>query len=321
MPVPEITIVIPVYNCEKYIARCLDSILAQTFHGWEAVCVNDGSTDGSLAVLRAYEEKDGRIRVIDGENRGVSHARNQGVDAALGKFIGFVDADDMVEPQMYEFLLRAATENKNSVAVCDYESRREISGARLDYRADIVPAERLFPIDDTRFLGLSVCNKLFPRTLFGNLRFQEDVTSNEDFYVSAILCARARKLVYLDEVLYDYFPNPSSVSKSRFNVKWLTAIKAYSACYEELKNTDALRIRSFCLAKMFKTLLQLRFNAKGTEHAKTAARKCGECFRRYVFKLLFNGGIDLKTRLGLIVFYCFPLAYEKFRKKIDVTLR
>lgn len=318
---PEITIVIPVFNCEKYVARCLDSVLRQTFHGWEAVCVNDGSTDGSLDILRSYEKSDCRIRVIDGENRGVSHARNMGIDAAKGNYIGFIDADDMVEPQMYEFLLRAVTENKNSVAVCDYESRSDISGEILEYRADTVAAQRIFPIDDTRFLGLSVCNKLFPKELFGSLRFQEGVASNEDFYVSAILCARAQKLVYIGEVLYDYFPNPQSVSKSLFNEKWLTAIKAYSACYEEIKDTKAAQIKSFCLAKMYKTLLQLRYNAKGTPNEKTAEKQCASCFYRYLFSLLRDGGIDLKTKLGLIYFHFFPSAYNRFRIKNDPTLR
>ncbi len=321
MTEPEITIVIPVYNGERYIARCLDSIIAQTFHSWEAVCVNDGSTDGSLAVLRVYEKKDNRIHVIDGENQGVSHARNLGIDAAKGGYIGFVDADDMIEPQMYEFLLRAATENKNSVAVCDYEARCEVNGEKLEYRAETVTSERIFPINDTRFLGLSVCNKLFPAELFGSLRFQEGVASNEDFYVSSILCARAQKLVYINKVLYDYFPNYSSVSKSCFNVKWLTAIKAYSEAYEELINTGARQIVSFCLAKMYKTILQLRFNAKGTEHAKTAAKQCSECFREHLFVFLRDRGVDIKTKLGLVIFYCFPFTYEYFRKRNDQTLR
>jgi glycosyltransferase involved in cell wall biosynthesis len=318
---PKITIVIPVYNCEKYVARCLDSILAQTFHGWEAICINDGSTDGSLEILYSYAKRDKRIRVIDGENHGVSHARNLGLDGARGSFIGFVDADDMAEPQMYELLFRAASENRNSVAVCDYETRSEISAKVFDYRADIVPAEKIFPIDDTRFLGLSVCNKLFPKNLFGGLRFQEDVASNEDFYVSAILCSRAQSIVYSDVVLYCYFPNPKSVSKSGFNEKWLTAIKAYSSCYDKIKDTKAEQIKSFCLAKMYKTLLQLRFNAKGTPHEKTAVKQCTSCFYKYLFSFLCDRRISLKTKLGLTYFHFFPSAYYRFRARNDPTLQ
>ena len=97
-----ISIIVPVYNVEKYLERCLDSILSQTFSDFELILVNDGSTDHSLEICRSYAEKDERILLIDQENRGLSAARNAGIAVAKGEYLGFVDSDDYIAQNMYE---------------------------------------------------------------------------------------------------------------------------------------------------------------------------------------------------------------------------
>ena len=97
-----ISVIIPVYNTERYLRRCLDSIANQTYRDWEALCVNDGSTDGSRAILQEYADRDGRFTIIDKPNGGVSDARNVGMDAARGEYINFVDSDDLIHPQTFE---------------------------------------------------------------------------------------------------------------------------------------------------------------------------------------------------------------------------
>ena len=108
---PKITVIVPVYNTEKYLRRCVDSILAQTFTDFELLLVNDGSTDGSGAICDEYAQKDSRVRVFHKENGGVSSARNIGIDNAQGDWITFIDSDDRIEQRHLYLLYEARTEN------------------------------------------------------------------------------------------------------------------------------------------------------------------------------------------------------------------
>ena len=114
---PGISIIVPVYNTEKFLARCLDSILGQTFRDFEIICVNDGSTDGSQQILDRYVECDKRIKVIWQENAGLSAARNTAMKISKGKWLGFVDSDDTIDPNFYERLLAAADKNNADIVM------------------------------------------------------------------------------------------------------------------------------------------------------------------------------------------------------------
>ncbi|MFS0638315.1 glycosyltransferase [Mesobacillus foraminis] len=117
---PKVSIIVPVFNVEKYISRCLDSILNQSLGEIEIIAVNDGSTDSSLDIMKNFEAKDDRIKVINKRNGGVSSARNEGLSVAAGEFIGFVDPDDWVDENMYESLYKTAIENKAEIVMCSY---------------------------------------------------------------------------------------------------------------------------------------------------------------------------------------------------------
>ena len=114
-----ISVIVPVYKVEKYLKRCVDSILAQTYPCLEVILVDDGSPDGCPAICDEYAREDRRVRVIHKENGGLSDARNAGIDAAKGKFLGFVDSDDYVHPRFYELLLQALKEEGADIAGCD----------------------------------------------------------------------------------------------------------------------------------------------------------------------------------------------------------
>ena len=162
---PEISIIIPVYNGEKYLARCLDSVLAQNFSDVEILCIDDGSTDGSLAILREYAARDSRIRVLEQENSGASTARNAGLDAAQGTWIAFVDSDDEILPGSWGALLEGAGDED---AICfSAEEVREENGRwtciesgyfNVDYRG-----RRMLTDTDLPRLSMTVWDKLFRR--------------------------------------------------------------------------------------------------------------------------------------------------------------
>ena len=119
MMTPDVSILIPVYNEEVYLPRCLDSIVGQTLQSWELLLVDDGSTDRSGSICDSYAARDSRIRVIHQENAGISAARNAGLAAAAGKYIGFVDSDDWIAPEMFQRLLTIAGETDCPLVMCD----------------------------------------------------------------------------------------------------------------------------------------------------------------------------------------------------------
>lgn len=115
---PLVSILVPVYNVELYLRQCLDSLKKQSLTDIEIICVNDGSTDGSLDILNDYASTDNRIKIINKRNGGLPSARNAGLDAATGEYVGFVDGDDFVEPDMFKKLYLAAKHEKADIVVC-----------------------------------------------------------------------------------------------------------------------------------------------------------------------------------------------------------
>jgi glycosyltransferase involved in cell wall biosynthesis len=127
-PPPKVSIVVPVYNVEKYLRQCLESIVGQTLREIEIIVVNDGSTDGSRRIIREYAERDGRIVVIDKPNEGYGKTMNRGLDAATGKYVGIVESDDWIEPDMYETLCDLAERHDAEVARCRHLPFKDDTG-------------------------------------------------------------------------------------------------------------------------------------------------------------------------------------------------
>lgn len=116
---PTVSVIVPVYNVEKYLARCVDSITSQTYENLDIILVDDGSTDNSGRICGEYAKKDTRIRVIHQKNKGASAARNCGITAASGNYIGFIDSDDWIDKDMYELLVNTAIEHHADIVRCD----------------------------------------------------------------------------------------------------------------------------------------------------------------------------------------------------------
>ena len=224
----KVSVVIPVYNCEKYLPACIASLRAQSLAQMEFIFVNDKSPDDSLSILRAAEREDPRIHVIDfPENRGVSAARNAGLAQATGEFVGFCDSDDWVETGMYERLYGAAKESNADISFCRvYKDRGDKSenvplgfetGTRFDraaIRETLIPAmlSRETDSDDLPLSGYTPRN-LFRRSAIEGLAFRPDIRYAEDllFIVEAML--RACAAVAVDEAYYHYRFHAGSVTK------------------------------------------------------------------------------------------------------------
>lgn len=203
-----ISVIVAAYNIENYLPRCLDSLLEQTYSSLEIILVDDGSTDGTSAICDRYEAEHKCVRVIHRENGGLSAARNSGLDIVRGDFIGYVDGDDWVEPEMYENMIKACMETGAQIAACSYreigEGGEEIhpSGKRLEL--SMREAMDLFLGGDSKLrIYNSVWSKLFAREIVKDIRFVEG-KSSEDIMYTTWAITKAQKCVLLDEAYYNY---------------------------------------------------------------------------------------------------------------------
>lgn len=203
-----ITVIVPVYNVEKYLDRCMQSVLHQTYRNLEIILVDDGSTDSSGKMCDDYARQDRRVKVIHKKNGGLSDARNAGLAQASGDYIGYVDSDDWVEPDMYERMHRACMENDAQVAVCRYFSEfkdRTESGGSGD--VVLLPRDRLLKIyiggHDMYIIYNSVWSKLFRKDLVQGMVFPKGRNSEDIMYTTRAFC-KCDRAVYLDTCLYHY---------------------------------------------------------------------------------------------------------------------
>jgi len=191
----KLSVIIPVYNAEKYLRECVDSVLNQTENDLEIILVNDGSPDNSGAIIAEYAARcPEKITAITVENGGQGRARNCGIDIARGEFLSFIDSDDYIEPDMYALMLAAAEENDADVVVCDME--KHFDDGRREY---VHAALQNAPLASAG----SSSNKIFRRSAVGAIRFPTGL-GYEDFAFSAKLLMLSRKTVFVDKPLYVY---------------------------------------------------------------------------------------------------------------------
>ena len=219
---PFLSVIIPVYNVEKYLARCLDSVLAQSFSDMEIICVDDGSTDSSPDILRAYAARDARIRLIHQKNRGIAAARNAGLDAAAGRYVAFVDSDDAVTPDIYKSIFSHCPEEAEGICF----SAEEVSEPDAEKRFFSsgyfeVKFSGLVSLQDEDLFRLSatVWDKIFRRDRIEalGLRFPEGVWYEDNAFVWNYF-AVCRNTFFLPDKLYLYYRRAGSFmsrSKSR----------------------------------------------------------------------------------------------------------
>ena len=219
---PVISVIIPVYNVEKYIARCLDSVLNQNFFNIEIICINDGSTDRSLSILHEYAAKDSRICIIEQDNRGVSAARNAGLEAARGTWIAFVDSDDEVLPDIWTTILE---EVDTEDAVCfSAEEIRIDNGRQIPVKSgyfDVAFQGVKFLQDEDLFkLSMTVWDKLFRRSKIEacTLRFPDGVHFEDNVFVLNFFILY-RNVRFEPRKLYRYFRREGSIMDNAFHQK------------------------------------------------------------------------------------------------------
>lgn len=211
---PLISIIIPVYNVELYLKRCVDSVLSQTYTNIEVILIDDGSVDYSGKICDAYEAADERIRVIHKKNGGTSSARNSGLQIAKGEYIGFVDSDDYIAEDMY-YSLFTYMQDDVDITCCDWLYVPSQKTSHLDAVEKFSQEEAMAEVIMRRKINTSVCTKLFRRSLFDRLSFQEG-TISEDVPMLYNILKQVRNVMHIGERKYFYCYREESKSNREF---------------------------------------------------------------------------------------------------------
>lgn len=225
-----ISIVIPIYNVDRYLDECLYSIQSQSFRNLEIIMINDGSTDSSLDICAKYLELDKRFRLITQENAGLSASRNRGIENATGEFICFIDADDSIDVEYIEVLYRNLLEFEADVSMCSYSKNREYEKGENNHslleRLDILERISTTGPENQSEAMVVTWNKLFARKIFDNLRFP--IRIHEDEFMIQEYLLRAKQIVWTDQKLYYYRQREDSLTglRNRYSFKHLETLRA-----------------------------------------------------------------------------------------------
>ena len=239
---PLVTVVLPIYNVEQCLSRCIDSVLNQTYSHLDIILVDDGSPDGCPAICDAYAERDARIRVIHKENGGLSSARNAGIDNATGQYILFIDSDDYVEPNYVETHIQAMVDNHADIVTVNLKAVGEMT--QKERVMDIHSEVRTFPKYDLftilqlypNQVSIYACNNLYSMDILNahHLRFSptQEVLS-EDQLFNLCYYASVRTAVYIDRSLYNYHVHSNSLSRSKSPIdilnRWTLLVRRLKA--------------------------------------------------------------------------------------------
>ena len=241
---PLISVIVPVYNKEKELPACIDSLLNQVYQNFEIILSDDGSTDNSPAICDEYAAKDSRIRAIHKKNGGLGSARNAGLSICQGEYVSFCDSDDHVEPDFLSTLYANLAETDSDISICTLhpvdvrlgtEPPRETSSTRFVFERDEAIQNCLI----CKYYAGSCCVALFKRATLENLRFREDLAMMEDVPFTVAAMYQAHRVCYTRKELYNYMLYPNTLSRSDFNERYLTLISACLGIIDFFKENNS----------------------------------------------------------------------------------
>ncbi|MGB3159726.1 MAG: glycosyltransferase family 2 protein [Carnobacterium sp.] len=319
---PTISIIVPVYNVEKYLRQCIESILNQKYQDFELILVNDGSTDLSKEICEEYLKKDRRIKLENKKNGGLSSARNVGLNVAVGEYIGFIDSDDWIHEDMYERLVNHAIDHKSDIVACNLLAmdRNGIfkSFNRLAENQEFNRTEAMMEIYKNKVLTFSSCNKIFNKNLFNELRFVEGIIL-EDKDISYKLIDKANRISYIKDSLYYYRYNNKSILRSSFSIKRIDEFKVQLDMYNYYKE-NYFNISDLIYYDLFILGLYLYSETYALKvETKNKYKYLIEFDKEILIRLIKNNEISLMQKLkafiGVVSPY-FLVFINRFRNKL-----
>ena len=314
---PAISIIVPIYKVEKYLNRCIDSILAQSFTDYELILVDDGSPDNCPDICDDYVNQDSRIKVIHKENGGLSDARNAGIALAQGEFLGFVDSDDYIEPDMYETLYNDINHFNADISICDFtivtenEIKKYVS---KNVHWSMTGNEAVYYLIGKNLFTVNVWNKLYRKSLFNNIRYPNNCLY-EDFHIMYKLLYKANVVVYNSVSKYNYFQRSNSIMGKTLSmpigkdkIKALEEMTTFfQNCNIENKNEILIGIAKYLLNDIYKMI------GHNTLTSNTLYLFYGKSFAKKIYTLIkYDKNFSAKQRIVLKTFIIFPPILETY---------
>lgn len=317
---PLLSIIIPVYNVEQYLERCIESIINQTLKDLEIILVNDGSTDRSGEICERYANQDNRILVINKKNGGVSSARNVGLEIARGEWIAFVDSDDYIEKNMYEILYKNAIKYDVEVSSCFFKYLTADDTVLFNPTENHLKLNKIFKgieflellyIDSyTNGLCVSMWNKIYKKKIFQQLRFPINTKYEDDEICHKIYLQDIN--VYCDTSgFYIYVQNLNSLSHMEFkekNLVFLEIINNRITSFNEA-SLENLKIQSLIL--YFNIVIEYYFKIKSIEKVFNF-KMYKKLYKTYLLQYLFSQKFSNKDKIRWYLFLINPFLYKKF---------
>ncbi len=306
---PFVSIIVPIYNVEPYLRGCLDSLLNQTFKDFEVIMVDDGATDSSGTIADEYAKKDERFSVIHQKNKGLSGARNTGLQIAKGDYISFLDSDDYFHPDFLNLMMQVAQNEQTDVVFCNLAHTSSLyqkipAGLKLN---DFTLTRFFKPFSDflkEKSLITQVCVKLYKKSVLGDLTFKEGIYF-EDVLFTTLFMGRAKSAVHINAPLYYYYTNPNSIMHTAFNEKkvmsYITVIDEIYAYTEQHHPKHLKTVQQEILNKRVKmTMNQALRKQKDKQKCLQLFSLMGQEFKRlYESNIITFEGLKLKHRLAL----------------------
>ncbi len=311
----KVSIIVPIYNVENYLCKCINSLLNQTYKNIEIILVDDGATDNCPKICDDYKAKDNRIKVIHKKNGGLSDARNCGIDISTGEYIMFVDSDDYVNKDYVKKMLNYSIKNNLDLVISNYFIDDEINITETNFIKDNFIINNEDKYEYLYTIGYDVpttvaWNKLYKKYIFNDLRYPTGKIHEDEFIIANIL-QRANRIGYLKDHLYYYLQRNGSIT-STFNLKRFDSILALSNRVEFFKSIGRLDLVD---KTEYIKLIVIRKNIKlylnTTNYDKNILEKYKKDFNNSVKKLIHSKSINIKWKIRVIAFYIFPFLMYK----------
>lgn len=296
-----ISVIIPAYNAQAYLQECLESVLAQSFSDWEAIIVDDGSTDSTREIGLCFTARDSRFRLVSTPNGGLSSARNTGIAEARGQWFTYLDSDDTLYPDALARLMAAATENVD-IVVAGFSRDRDVAAVTdgsVEIISGLTALERgLYQ----RGVSTSACAKLFSRRVADGIAFPDGLYYEDLLYCVETL-RRSARVAVIGDVVYYYRDNPSSFINT-FSPRRLDVLRVTARVEELLEGDEELQraARDRRLSACFNIYGLLAVHDRDGRYSDVSCR-CWTLIKDYRRDSLFNPRVRLKNKLGILVSY------------------
>lgn len=308
-----LSIVVPIYDVSNYLDDCIQSIIKQTYLNIEVILVNDGSTDDSLDICRKYSKLDTRIVLIDKKNGGLSDARNAGIIASKGKFIGFIDSDDIINLNMFEVMLGLINKTGSDIAICCYENFldseiiniKELNECQYATYTGKEAVYNVYTGEDKNINFIS-CNKIYKREVFTNIRYPIGKLEEDEFVTPKVLYY-AKKVVCSQAILYYYRQRENSIMHTTLSYSNLNGLEAYQEAIDFFAQRNERKLYSCAVNRALSSALTLynRF-AENNIHDKKIEQEIRNYYSMLICKYLKNTDLLNIKKLYYRIFYVTP---------------